>query len=296
MFVNQKLHKIENHILSINSSTTGKLYIISTPIGNIKDITIRALDTLKSVCRVVCEDTRITAKLLLHYGIKKPMVVFHDHSSSEKQIINYLLNGEDIALVSDAGTPLISDPGYTIVNAAIKLGIQVTAIPGPCSAITALTLSGLPANSFMFIGFLPNTLQSRLKELISVKEIEATLIFFETAKRLLAVLYNFLEVFGTRKMAIGRELTKLYEGVHYGNVVEQINYWQSKELKGEFVLILEGATQETLSDEDIKKQMTSLLSKMSFKDAISFAKDSLGINKKKAYEIALQIIRAYNHR
>ncbi|MDJ1257558.1 MAG: SAM-dependent methyltransferase [Candidatus Midichloria sp.] len=121
MFINQRLHKIENHILSINSSTTGKLYIISTPIGNIKDITIRALDTLKSVCRVVCEDTRITAKLLLHYGIKKPMVVFHDHSSSEEQnkIINCLLNGEDVALVSDAGTPLISDPGYG-VNTALK--------------------------------------------------------------------------------------------------------------------------------------------------------------------------------
>ncbi|MDJ1288309.1 16S rRNA (cytidine(1402)-2'-O)-methyltransferase [Candidatus Midichloria mitochondrii] len=293
MFINQKLHKIENHILSINSSTTGKLYIISTPIGNIKDMTIRALDTLKSVCRVVCEDTRITAKLLLHYGIKKPMVVFHDHSSSEEQnkIINYLLNGEDMALVSDAGTPLISDPGYGIVNTAIKAGIKVTAIPGPCSAITALTLSGLPTNSFMFIGFLPNTLQSRLKELISVKEIEATLIFFETAKRLLAVLHDFLEVFGNRKMAIGRELTKLYEEVRYGNVVEQINYWQGKALKGEFVLILEGAIKETLSDEEIKKQMTSLLNKMSFKDAISFAKDSLGISKKKAYEIALQIIR-----
>jgi len=291
MPINYKLQKIENHTSNINSSAIGKFYIISTPIGNIKDITIRGLDILNFVDKIVCEDTRVTGRLLMHYGIKKPMIVYNDHSSVNERdkIVNYLLNNDNIAFVSDAGTPLISDPGYCLVNAVIEAGIDVTSIPGACSVITALTLAGLPTNSFTFIGFLPKTKQSRLNELESAKEIKTTLIFFETAKRLLDALNDVYAVLGNRRVAIMRELTKLYEEVRRGYIDEEIKYWQNKELKGEFVIVLEGAIEKELSELEIEDQMKVLLNEMSFKDAVEFADSSLKIKKKKAYEVALRI-------
>ena len=294
MFINQKLQKIENHILNVNARSIGKLYIVSTPIGNIKDITIRALDVLKFIDKVICEDTRVTSKLLMAYQINKPMVVYNDHSSIKEQnkIINYLLLGQNMALISDAGTPLISDPGYRLINAIIEKGIEITALPGPCAAITALTLSGLATDNFTFVGFLPNTKVTRMKKLESLKNISSTLIFFESSRRLLDVLIDFQEVFSNRRLAVARELTKIYEEVRRGCLVEQIQYWQSKELKGEFVIVLEaGPVNDVLDDHEIAAQMKLLLQKMSLKEAAMFAKEYLGINKKKVYEIALNVDR-----
>ena len=291
MSINQKLQKTENHILHINARSIGKLYIVSTPIGNIKDITVRALEVLKFVDKVICEDTRVTAKLLMAYNITKPMVVYNDHSSitDRNKIINYVLLGENMALVSDAGTPLISDPGYRLINAAIEKGIEVTALPGPCAAITALTLSGLATDTFMFVGFLPNTKIMRRKKLESLKNINSTLIFFETSQRLLDMLVDFQEVLGDRRLTIARELTKVYEEVRRGNLEEQIRHWQIKELKGEFVLVLEGLKDNIMNEQEIEAQMKLLLQKMSFKEAVMFAKELLNINKKKIYEIALRV-------
>lgn len=215
-----------------------KLYIVSTPIGNLGDITLRALETLKSVDLIACEDTRHTLNLLNHFEIKKPLISYHQHSKAPKvdKIIDELLSGKEVAVVTDAGTPGISDPGEILIKAAIENGIEVIPIPGVSAAITALSISGLNTDEFVFVGFLPHKKgrQTKLKEIALEKR---TIILYESPYRIKKLLGELLEFVGDREVAVCRELTKKFEEITRGKISEVSD--KIKE-KGEFVVILEG--------------------------------------------------------
>lgn len=219
------------------------LYVVSTPIGNFKDITLRAIDVLKSVDYVLCEDTRVTGRLLDTYQIDKKMVSFNEFNEEIKAsgIISNLKSGSNIALVSDAGTPLVSDPGYKLVREAIKNGIDVQSIPGTSAVISALTVSGLPPDKFLFIGYPPKK-EGKKKELLEkIKEnnekIKSTVVLYESPYRVVRTLNTIKEVFGDIEICVCRELTKMHEEVKRGGVGEIIKYFEDKAPKGEFVVL-----------------------------------------------------------
>jgi 16S rRNA (cytidine1402-2'-O)-methyltransferase len=220
----------------------GKLYVVATPIGNLSDITERAIKTLKEVDLIACEDTRHTKKLLQHFGINTKTLSYHEHNEvqREKELVDLLINGSDLAVVSDAGTPAINDPGYRLVRAAINAEVEVVPIPGPSALITALVASGLPTNEFFYAGFLParsNPRQTRLRELSSIP---ATLVFYEAPHRLLATLQDAREVLGDRHAVVARELTKLHEEIRRGLLSELITHYQNaEEPRGEIVLLID---------------------------------------------------------
>jgi 16S rRNA (cytidine1402-2'-O)-methyltransferase len=216
------------------------LYIVSTPIGNLKDITLRAIETLKAVDLIAAEDTRQTKVLLDHYEIQKPITSFFDHNQTIKgqHLLGLLKEGKSIALVTDAGTPGISDPGYSLIKLAYDNNIQVQVIPGVTALITALTLSGLPAHRFVFEGFLPPKTVGRCKKLESFKEEEGTVIFYESPHRLLKTLEDIHKVFNDPYLVVARELTKMFEEVKKGKTSELITHFTAHSPKGEFVLLL----------------------------------------------------------
>jgi len=221
----------------------GTLYVISTPIGNLGDITIRAIETLKNLDILLVEDTRVSGKLLKNFDIDAKMVSFNEYSEKTKTdlIINDLKEGKKVGIISDAGTPLISDPGFLLVREAVKSGVKVTAIPGPTALIYALTVSGLPTDKFIFLGYLPKKEGKRtniLKNLKSTLEyIAATVIFYESPYRLLVTLKNISEVFGDIDVVICRELTKLHEEIRREKVTEAIKHFSEIAPKGEFTLL-----------------------------------------------------------
>ncbi len=216
------------------------LYIVATPIGNLKDITLRALEVLKSVDLIACEDTRHTRILLDHYGIKKPMTSFFQHNRITKAeyLLKLLKEGKSVALVSDAGTPGILDPGYNIINLAIQHNIAVSVIPGPSAFVDALVLSGKPAHKFIFEGFLPNKRQSRLNRLRKLEETEYTVVFYESCHRITAALEDIQTVFGEREIAVARELTKKFEEVKRGSAATILSAFKQQDPRGEFVIII----------------------------------------------------------
>ena len=215
------------------------LYIVATPIGNLADITFRAIDTFKSVDLIACEDTRHTKILLNHYNIKKPLVSYFEHNKIKRseQIIKLLKEGNSVALVSDAGTPGISDPGYRIIRDAIDHDIRVVAIPGANAAISALSASGAPTDRFIFEGFLPNKTTARKKNLLSLKEEARTIIIYESPHRLLASLEDIKETLGDIELVIAREITKKFEEIKRQKVKDLIGYFSKNKPRGEFVLI-----------------------------------------------------------
>ncbi|MFN8005584.1 MAG: 16S rRNA (cytidine(1402)-2'-O)-methyltransferase [Terriglobia bacterium] len=219
----------------------GTLYIVATPIGNLEDITLRALRILREVDLIACEDTRQSAKLLSHFEIEKPRVSYHEHNELERAnlLLAELNKGNQIALLSDAGTPCISDPGYRIVRTALDHGIRVVPIPGPCSLIAALSASGRPTDSFTFLGFLPPRTTARRTVLESIREEHRTVIFFESPQRLLDTLADVREILGARALTIAREITKIYEEMFSGSVEAALVHFSQKPVKGEIVLILE---------------------------------------------------------
>lgn len=229
----------------------GILYIVATPIGNLEDVTLRALRVLKEVDLVAAEDTRHTRKLLTHYGITTPLTSYYDHIESEKApvLISQLQAGKNIALVSDAGTPGIADPGYRLVKGAAEVGISVVPIPGPSTVTALLSVGGLPTDRFVFEGFLPAKPTQRRKALENLKQEERTLIFFESPHRVIDTLQDIEDIFGDRPVVIGRELTKIYEEVLRGSVGELRTQLQSREIKGEVALLVGGAP-ETVSNDD----------------------------------------------
>ena len=220
-------------------SNTGQLFVVGTPIGNLEDITLRAISTLQSVDIILAEDTRNSKKLLDAHKIETKMISYHEHSNDKeiKKIIDLLLEGKDLALISDAGTPTISDPGYGLIRNCIKHDIVIVPIPGVSAITAAMSVSGLPSDSFTFIGFLPQK-KGRLKKIELLKNIENTIILFESPYRLEKTLNQLLEHLGNRSVVVGRELTKLYEEVIRGNLTDVIKYFSKSKVKGEIVIMI----------------------------------------------------------
>ena len=220
-------------------SDSGQLFVVGTPIGNLEDITHRAVSTLKSVDIIVAEDTRNSKKLLNAHKIETKMISYHEHSSEKEieKIIDLLLKGKDLALISDAGTPTISDPGYGLIRDCIKHDIIIVPIPGVSAITAAMSVSGLPSDSFTFIGFLPQK-KGRLKKIEQLNNIENTVILFESPYRLEKTLNQLLDNLGNRPVVVGRELTKLYEEVIRGNLSEVIKYFSKSKVKGEIVIMI----------------------------------------------------------
>jgi len=233
-----------------NKELKSGLYIVSLPIGNSKDITLRAIDCLQNVDEIYCEDTRVTNKILSIYKINRGLKNYHDHNGEKvrPQIIKKIKDGKSIALVSDAGTPLISDPGYKLVSELKDNDLYVTAVPGVSSPITALTLSGLPTNNFYFLGFLPTKIQPRRNLLEDVKTLKTTIIIFETANKINKTLKDLIDILGNRKIAICREMTKKFEEIITGNIEYVAKEIALKKLKGEIVIVLYSDKQK---DEEI---------------------------------------------
>ena len=225
--------------------TTGKLYIVSTPIGNIGDMTFRAVETLKNCDLIACEDTRRTGLLLKEFDIETNLTSYHDHNKNYRsdQILSKVLNGQNVAIVSDAGTPCISDPGFVIVRAAREKGIEVVGVPGATAAINAIAVSGMPTDRFVFEGFLPHK-KGRKTRLESIKDEVRTIIFYESVHRIIKTLEELKQYFSKRKVAVLREMTKTYEEFISGDFDKVINHLINQGPKGEFVIVIEAKKQE----------------------------------------------------
>lgn len=270
------------------------IYVVATPIGNLNDISSRALEVLQNADVIACEDIRVTKKLfsLLGLGLKKTFVTLHDHNEEEQaqKLIDMVNRGQSIAQVSDAGCPLISDPGYKLIKRCREQGVAVTTIPGPCALICALQLSGLPTNSFMFAGFIPNKDKARKDLFNKLKDIDATLVFYETANRIVKTLETAGEVFFLREMAVAREITKVYEECVNGSAAELIEHFSQKEPKGEMVLMIAPPTPgEAAADLDIAALIRRELAENSLKTAVKNVVSQYGLNKNEVYELALKI-------
>ena len=275
---------------------SGILYIVATPIGNLSDITIRAVEILKKVDAVLAEDTRHTKKLFDHYEIDSLLVAFHEHNENEK--VNYILaqigSGKSLALVSDAGTPLISDPGYNLVLEAKKNGISVVPIPGPSALIAALSSSGIESNNFTFFGFLPSKQSARLRLLKTKKSLNETIVFYESPKRILAALMDMLEVFGEkRQVCLAKEITKSFETILNDNLVNLIEYLtsDSSHQKGEFVIIISPVNKVDLDEAQVQleKILPILCAEMGASQAAKLAAKITGIDKKHCYKRAINL-------
>lgn len=267
-------------------------YLVATPIGNLRDITFRALDVLSSVDLIVCEDTRVTGKLMGAYGFKKKMQVYNDHSTDQQReaLIKAVADGQSIAVLSDAGTPLVSDPGYKLVRGAVSEGHYVTSIPGPNAALPALQLSGLPTDQFSFLGFLPPKSTARQTTLKDWEAAPGSLIIYETGPRLVDSLQDMRVVLGDRDAAVMRELTKMYEEVKRGTLSELILHYSTKgPPKGEIVVALGHGVAEIISTESIEKQLKKALEKMSVRDAAEMVAQATGKPKKTIYTLALKL-------
>ncbi|WP_077623882.1 16S rRNA (cytidine(1402)-2'-O)-methyltransferase [Sediminibacillus massiliensis] len=272
----------------------GTLYIVPTPIGNLEDITLRALNTLKNVEYIAAEDTRNTRKLMNHFEIDKPMISYHEHNkhSRENQLVEILQDGKDIALVSDAGMPAISDPGYEMVASAIGEEFPVVVLPGANAALCAMVGSGLSPKEFYFYGFLPRKKKEREQELTNLRSIRATLLFYESPHRLKETLKSMAEQLGNRQIVLARELTKRYEEYIRGTIPEVIEWAENNTVKGEFCLVVEGGVPED-SNEDVWWEDYSLVEhvdyyieekKLTSKEAIKKTSQDRGQSKREVYQ------------
>jgi 16S rRNA (cytidine1402-2'-O)-methyltransferase len=269
------------------------LHLVATPIGNLGDISLRALWVLRGVDRILCEDTRVTARLLARFGIDKPLDPYHDHNADRVRpaILGALRRGETLALVSDAGTPLVSDPGFKLVRAALAEDLPVTAAPGASAALTALILSGLPPDIFLFAGFLPSRSAARRRALANWADLAATLIFFEGPSRLAAALADMAEILGERSAAVARELTKRHEEIRRGSLAALAEHYRSAAApRGEAVIVVgppESAAPVAASDLD--DRLRALLAGHSLRDAVARLVSETGIARRTLYERALAL-------
>ncbi|MDM1763596.1 16S rRNA (cytidine(1402)-2'-O)-methyltransferase [Acinetobacter sichuanensis] len=274
---------------------SAQLFVVATPIGHLDDMTYRAIEVLKSVAVVAAEDTRQSAQLLKHYNISTPLTACHDHNESNKIniLIERLKNGEDIALVSDAGTPLISDPGFKLVRAAQENNIRVIPVPGACAAIAALSAVGLPSDRFSFEGFLPSKQSQRLLQLEKLKHETQTLIIYEAPHRILDCVKDMVDVFGAeRPVGFAREITKTFETIKKMTLAELLHFIESDhhQQKGEIVLVIGGAPQEhDVKQEKLDQLLIRLLEDLSVKAASQLVADLTGVKKKVAYQRALEL-------
>ena len=274
---------------------TGTLYVVGTPIGNLEDMTFRAVRILQTVDFIAAEDTRHTGKLLHHFQIKTPQVSYHEHNQQQRipELVEKLSQGKAIALVTDAGMPLISDPGYFLVKACIDAGVTVVPIPGSTAAITALSAAGLPTDRFVFEGFLPAKGQERRERLESISSETRSLIFYEAPHRLRQTLQDLLSVMGEdRQIVLARELTKLHEEFWRGTIGDAIAHYTNREPQGEFTLVVAGATQvqPILSDNALKAELQQLLNEgLSRSQASRQLAQQTSLSRRQIYQLALSI-------
>ena len=274
-------------------SRIGELIIVPTPIGNLGDVSLRAIEVLASVDAILCEDTRVTAKLLRRHDIHRSLISYHEHNAERMRpkVLQRLRHGESLALVSDAGTPLVSDPGFKLLRAALAENIRVTALPGPSAVLTALVVSGLPTNRFFFAGFLPAKAAQRRSELSELSAIPATLIFFETAQRLPAALADMAGILGPRPAAVARELTKLFEEVHRAELSAlAVHFATSGPPRGEVVVVVGPPAKLSRSDDlNLDEAIGQALSRLRLRDAVDAVAATTGMPRRRIYARALQL-------
>ena len=279
---------------------SGTLYLVATPIGNLEDITLRALRILREVDLIAAEDTRVSGKLLKHYEIKTPMISYYQHNQVQRgaELLAMLHDGKNIAMISDAGTPAVCDPGSSIAMAAITEGLPVVAIPGASALLAALVSSGLDSTAFCFGGFLPRQKKDRRNTLLSLSRESRTMIFYEAPHRVLATLKDMAEIFGAeRAMAIGRELTKLHEELLRGSIIDMLEAFSVREPKGEFVLIVSGAAekQEQPDAVDVEVELKLLLEQgLPRKEAARILAEKYGLKVREVYDMGLRCIMSGN--
>ncbi len=280
--------------MTLQEKSPGVLYVVSTPIGNLEDITLRALRVLKEVDLIAAEDTRRTRQLLTHYEIHKPLISYHEFNRRlrEESLLNELREGRNIALVTDAGTPGISDPGEDLVRRAIQESIPLVSIPGPSALIAALSVSGLATESFLFYGFLPSKAGARQKLLRSLEDRTETLVFYESPRRLRSFLEDAVQILGDRRAVVAREMTKVYEEVYRGTIAEVMNRLGEEEVKGEVTIILEGGPPKK------KVELSAVLDALkyysqemglSMKESVTRVSEELEVSRREVYQESLKM-------
>lgn len=273
------------------------LYLAATPIGNLGDISLRALATLARADVIYCEDTRHSRTLLAHYAIDRPLKPYHEHNAEAERprVLAQIESGKSVALISDAGTPLISDPGYKLVRAALDGGHRVSALPGASALLAGLSMAGLPTDAFHFAGFLPPKEKARRTRLADLASIPSTLVLFEAPNRLVATLEAIAQVLGDREVAVARELTKRFEELRRGSAQSLAAELHGQEIKGEIVLIIGPPTAPVAAtDEQIARELTRALEQMSFKDAVRTVSDMLRESRSRVYDLGLKLKEARN--
>ncbi len=273
------------------------LHVVATPIGNLRDVTLRALEVLAAADLIACEDTRVTGKLLHHYGIATPLTPYHEHNATEARpkLLARLAEGAAIALVSDAGTPLISDPGYRLVREVWEAGHSVTPIPGSSAVLAAIAACGLPTDRFFFEGFLPNKEAGRKSRIETLKHIPGTLVLYETGPRLAAALVDLADGLGPREAAIGRELTKLHEEFRRGDLVTLAqSYAAESEPRGEIVIVIAPPSEQkaAIDADDLDRMLAGAMTRLSLKDAVAEVASATGQPRRDVYQRALTLSKS----
>ncbi len=271
------------------------LYLVATPIGNARDVTLRALDILAQVDVIACEDTRVTGKLMALHGIATPLLAYHDHTAERvrTRLIKRLNDGETVALVSDAGTPLVSDPGYRLVQACIEANVPVTPVPGPSSVLAAVVVSGLPMDRFLYAGFLPSRAAARRRALAELAAVPATQVFLESPRRLGPSLSDMADVLGDRPAVVARELTKVFEEVRRGTLTQlALHYRTEGAPKGEVtVVVAAGGPPPEIGAEEVERLLGAALDRLSVRDAVAQVAATTGLPRRKIYDRALKLKR-----
>jgi 16S rRNA (cytidine1402-2'-O)-methyltransferase len=268
------------------------LHVVATPIGNLGDVTLRALETLAAADAILAEDTRHSRRLLDHYAISTPLIPYHEHNAAEARprALQRMREGEALALISDAGTPLISDPGYKLVAEAVVEGLAVTSLPGPCAAIVALTLAGLPTDRFFFEGFLPAKSAARRERLNALAAIPATLVFYEGPSRLAETLVDLAAELGPRRGVVARELTKLHEEARRGDLAELAAHYADQEARGEIVIVVAPPEEAATPDAaDLDREILAALATLSVKDAAAAIAARFRLPRREVYARALEL-------
>lgn len=267
------------------------LHVVATPIGNLADMTLRGLATLARADVICCEDTRHSRTLLSHFGIARPLVALHEHNEDEASagIVARISGGAAVALISDAGTPLVSDPGYRLVRAVIASGATVFAIPGPSALLAGLTVSGLPSDTVLFAGFLPAKEVARRDRLAKLLAVPATLVLFEAPGRIAALLADLSALASDRQVVVARELTKRFEEVRRGNAGDLLSGLQSERTKGEFVVLVEPPAAREVTEAEIRQALRTALATLSLRDAVRAVVEATGAPRTRVYEIGLKL-------